>query len=241
MSQNETVGNIAQLGNVTELGVLVATVVNRHPNLPPLGVFYGASGAGKTFAAAWNANLYKAYYVEVKSLWTRKRFFEAILQEMQIIPEKTIGAMFDQVCAQLALSRRPLFVDDCQYLAKGDKLEMVKDIAEGSQGSIILIGEDALPQALRRWERIDNRVLAWAQAKPCTVADARKLLPMYAPEVEVADELLAKVCSEVKGCTRRVCTNLNTMREYANKNPDTGRLTPENYKQPIYTGNPKGA
>ena len=231
-------GKAAQLANVFAFSVLVDKVMNRHPGLPPLGVFSGRSGLGKTIAATEGAHLYRAYYVEMKSIWTRKRLFEAICQEMGITHRaKTAVGMFDQVCEELAVSNRPLFIDDAQFL--GRNLELVRDIAEGSQGAVILIGEEALPMELRKWERIDNRVLVWEQAKPCTAQDAAVLAGIYAEGVTIAEDLLAKICASVTGCTRRVCVNLFNVREFATAR-GLAAIDAATFTDRLYTGSQRG-
>ena len=233
----ENVNRTAMLGNVVALGELVDRVINRSQGLPGMAAFYGRSGVGKSVAAAKAANMYRAYYVEIKSAWSRKRFCQAVLQEMGIRPSGTVADMLDQICEQLTLSKRPLLIDESDYLVKKGMIEIVRDIYEGSQGTVILIGEEGLPRALAVWERIHNRMLDWVKAEPCSLADCKILAPMYAKGVEIAEELLARVHKDVKGCTRRVCVNFDRMREYAALN-GLSSLNLENYKVSIDTGNP---
>lgn len=206
---------IAPLRNVAAFVALVERVTRRSTNLPGMAVFYGKSGLGKTMSATYGANKHKAYYVQVKSVWTKKRLCQAILQEMGMRPTSTVAEMVDQIGEQLALCGRPLIVDDAQFLVHRGMIEIMRDIYESSFAAVILIGEESLPVDLKRWERVHNRMLDWVQAQPCDLADTRHLARMYCPGVDVADELLDKVRLAVNGCTRRIAVNLDHIRAFA--------------------------
>ncbi|MCG9087420.1 AAA family ATPase, partial [Laribacter hongkongensis] len=91
---------------------------------------------------------------------------------MSIKPCGTIPALLDQICEQLAASQRPLIIDEFDFALRSDSMvELVRDIYEGSQGTILLIGEEQLPQRLKRWERFHSRVMAWIPALPVSLED----------------------------------------------------------------------
>ena len=46
--------------------------MNRPDGLPGLGVLYGPSGYGKTTATVAVANSTQAYYVQLRSAWSKK-------------------------------------------------------------------------------------------------------------------------------------------------------------------------
>lgn len=231
---------IAPLRNVAAFAALVERVTRRSTNLPGMAVFYGKSGLGKTNSATYGANKHNAYYVQVKSVWTKKRLCQAILQEMGLRPTSTVAEMVDQVGEQLALSGRPLIVDDAQFLVHRGMIEILRDIYESSFAAVILIGEESLPTDLKRWERVHNRMLDWVQAQPCDLADTRHLARMYCPGVDVADELLDKVRLAVNGCTRRIAVNLDHIRAFA-EGKALKTIDSATYKGRIDTGNAGGA
>lgn len=238
--QQDTVSahqGIAPLRNVAAFAALVERVVNRGPNLPGMAAFYGKSGRGKSFSASYAANKYRAYYVQVKSVWTRKRLCQAILQEMGITPALTIADMMDQIGEQLARSRRPLIVDEADFLVQKGMVEVLRDIYESSQAAVVLIGEEGLPNALKRWDRIHNRILDWVVAQPCDMADCKQLARIYCSGVIVADDLMTKVHGAVDGCTRRVCVNLDHIREFA-QGRGLAEIDAKTYTGRIDTGTP---
>jgi hypothetical protein len=166
-------------------------------------------------AANYVANARRARYVQAKSVWTKKHFLKAVLFEMGIKPGSTIPEMADQVAEELAQSNRPLIIDEMDHLVDRNAVELVRDLYESSQAAILMIGEEALPNKLKRWERMHGRVLAWVPAQPVTVGDARQLTSLYCPRVKVADDLLARLVELSHGSVRRVCVNLERVQEEA--------------------------
>ncbi|CUW41102.1 putative phage DNA transposition protein [Magnetospirillum sp. XM-1] len=206
---------VAPLRNVALLGGLVERVVKRAPGLPGMAAFYGPSGYGKTFAAIHAANKGRAYHVQVDVTWTRKHLALSILKDMGIRPAGTIPELVEQIGQELALSGRPLLIDEADILVKNGMIEVVRAIYERSQGAIILIGEEELPRKLLPFERVHNRMLDWAAAEPVDLRDAKVLAGRYCPDLAVADDLLAEALSESAACTRRLCVNLNKVAETA--------------------------
>jgi len=207
---------IAPIANLDLVAVVMEKLVHRQDGLPGLAVYYGPSGWGKTTATIAVANRTRAFYVQMRSAWSRKTLLEKILFEMGIKPAGTIPDLLDQVCEQLAASRRPLILDEFDYAAAKDQMiELVRDIYEGSQSSLLLVGEEMLPNKLKRHERFHGRVLNWLPAAPVTVDDARKLAEIYSPEIVVSDDLLTHLVSISHGSVRRVSVNLVNVQDAA--------------------------
>lgn len=203
-----SVTKIVPLTNVGLLASAIERTQRRPVGLPGLVVMYGASGLGKSIAAAFTANLHRAYYVECRDTWTKKAFLLAILREMGIIPARTLSEMVDQIAEQLSRSGRPLIVDDVQYLLDKAAANILTDIYNASQGTLILIGEERVPASLARLERLHNRVLEWVPAQAANVDDVIQLARASYPNLHLSDDLLENLCQHVKGCLRRVEVNL---------------------------------
>ena len=198
----------APLANVgLTLGALTGAM-HRPAHLPGIVVLYGPSGLGKSTAACIAMSQLRAYYVQAKSSWTRKAVYQSILKVMGIVPAKTVYEMEAQVTEQLAASGRPLIIDECDHLVAKGSIEIVRDIYQGSNAPILLIGEEHLPHSLTRWERIHNRVLEWVPAQYADLDDARALRDLYCKRVSVADDLLEHIHSQSKGIARRICVNI---------------------------------
>lgn len=210
------VNRVAQIANLDLVSIAAEKLLSRVDSLPGIGVMYGEAGRGKTIACSALANQTRGYYVQMRSAWNRKALLEKILFEMGIKPAGTIPTLLDQICEQLAASRRPLIIDEFDFCLRTDALvELVRDIYEGSQGTLLLIGEEQLPQKLKRWERFHSRVMAWIPALPVSLADAEKLASIYCPDVKIAEDLMIRVVELAHGSVRRVCVNLTRIHEEA--------------------------
>jgi DNA transposition AAA+ family ATPase len=199
----------ANIQNLSLVRMAVDSLLNRHANLPGIGVIYGPAGYGKSTAMLAVANQTRAYYIQMRSAWSRRTLLEKILIEMGLPAKGTIAQMLDAVCRQLAASRRPLMIDEFDFCLTTDKMvELVRDIYEASQSPIIVAGEELLPRKLERWERFHSRVLSWVPAQPVSFEDARQLVPIYCPDVPVADDWLRWAVESSGGSVRRVSTNL---------------------------------
>lgn len=231
------VNSIAPLRNVMLLAELIERVMNRPTGLPGMATFHGFSGYGKSFAAMYAANKHRAYHVQVKSVWTRKKLCTAILAEMGIQPAATIPDMVDQIGQQLSLSQRPLIIDEADFLVAKGMIEVVRDIYESSQSTIVLIGEEQLPQKLKVWERVHGRMLDWVAAEPGTPADTKHLARLYCRGIEVTEDLLAALHDASAGSVRRICVNLDRVREFA-QTAGLTKIDLAGFGGDFFTGNP---
>jgi hypothetical protein len=204
----------APLTNVSLCSKALLRAIDRPAHLPGFVCFYGPSGWGKSTAAAYAANSLGAYYIECKSSWTRKAVLMAILKDMGISPAKTLFEMVDQVCEQLAMSLKPLIIDELDHLVTKGAVEMIRDIYEGSGAAILLIGEERLPEKLKRWERFHGRVLDWIPAQPADFDDCRHLARLYC-DVRIAEDLLGAIHAASKGSARRIAVNLERVQDEA--------------------------
>lgn len=237
MTQEEPiVNNIAPLTNVALCVVALEEAMSRPGSLPGLIGFYGPSGYGKSFAAAYAANRYNAYHVACKESWTKKAFLQNILKEMGIKESRTIPQLADQVAEQLSLSGRPLIIDEFDHMVNKNNVEIVRDIYEGSNAAILLVGEEQLETNLARHERFHNRILKWVPAQPANYEDAELLRKIYCPDIEIGDDLLIKILRATKGCTRRLCVNLYNAHTFAINQGHSHVSLTEWGNQPIYTG-----
>lgn len=229
---------IAQIHNLELVRTAAERLAGRFAGLPGMAALYGPAGYGKTTAALAIANENRAYFVQMRSAWRGKALLEKILIEMGVKnPRGTIPQLLDQVCAQLAESNRLLIIDEFDYCIRNDSLiELVRDIYEGSQATLLLLGEETLPQKLKRWERFHGRILSWIPAQPVSLADAAALTGIYCPGVRVAGDLLEHLVKLSSGSVRRVSVNLATIYETASvEGWDTvDRATWG--ERPVYTG-----
>lgn len=199
----------AQIHNLDLVRTAAERLTGRTAGLPGMAAMFGPAGWGKTMAASAIANENRSYFVQMRSAWGRRALLEKILFEMSIKATGTIPQLLDHVCEQLATSGRMLMIDEFDHCTRNDAMiELVRDIYEGSQATILLIGEELLPKKLKRWERFHSRILSWIPAQPISVDDAAKLAPIYCPDVHVATDLLEHLVQMSSGSVRRVSVNL---------------------------------
>jgi DNA transposition AAA+ family ATPase len=230
--------SFAPLKNVVTMMGLVSALISRASNMPGLGAFYGYSGFGKTMAAIYAQNKHRgALRVEIGDSWTKKTLLRALLRESGIMePRGTVADMAELLIGRLAEPNHPpVFIDEADRLVDKGMIELVREIHEGSQVPIVLIGEEALPAKLAKSERTHNRVLEWAMAEPCDLDDARKLAAIVAPNVRIADDLVDHIRHVSDGRARRIVVNLHKAAAWAVVNglPTLDRAS---YAGAYYTG-----
>lgn len=226
---------VAPLRNVGLAYAAMQRAMTRPQHLPGLVAFYGWSGMGKTVAASYVANKTRAFYVECKSTWTKKALLLAMVNEMGLIPARTIYEMVDQVAEHLVATRRPLIIDECDHIVEKKAVELIRDIYEASNAPILMIGEEQFPAKLQRWERFHNRVLVWQQAQPADMDDVRHLARLYVPNTDIADDLLTEVWRSSRQSVRRIAVNLENVRSFADRKGMKSIALAE-YQGDIYTG-----
>lgn len=233
-------GGYAALENVARFMTLAETLRTRDPHLPGLGVFHGPSGFGKTYAAIYCMNVLGALRLEIGDSWTKKKFLENLLKEAGIEPGRASIADLTEK-AIIALGEefdRPLIIDEADKLVDKGMIELVREIHEHSQAPVILIGEELLPNKLKKVERVHNRVLEWVPAEPCSFEDARLLADLYCPDLVLSDELVALTLEKSGGRARRIAVNLNKMLDHARREGECDLTGAMFHPTWFYTGEP---
>jgi DNA transposition AAA+ family ATPase len=238
-SMSESGGKIAPLRNVQICQQVVTTVIDAPAHLPNWGCIFGKSGLGKTTAIAHAALRSNSLLFECRSTWSTGTLIQAICDELNLGPIKgSISAKETKIIATLYDDPKPLIFDEADHLVKRSLIDVIRGISDSSRAPIVLIGEEHLPAKLMQFERAHNRVLTWEQCLPCGFEEAKHLLKLYSVNVKIEDDLLRKIVSDTDGSTRRIVTNIEKVREFANIH---GLLTVDlkTYHDDIYRGVPK--
>lgn len=204
---------------LTNMSLMLQTLMDCRESENPsarMGVFNGFSGYGKTIAAGFAAARTGAIYVSATRLWTQKSLLEAIAEELGIIKlERSAPRIFRQVVDQLNLAPVDMIVDEMDYLADKGYVEVLRDIHDATRIAIVMIGEEALPSKLQRWERFANRILVTTPAQPASVEDALQLRDHYCHRIQIADDLAELFRVRCRGITRRIVNNLQAAQRAA--------------------------
>jgi DNA transposition AAA+ family ATPase len=229
--------SFAPLRNVTLLMQLFHRLRDRGPQLPGFGVFYGDSGYGKTRAAIYLQNKTRGLRIEIGESWNRKTFVQAVLRECGVhAPRGTVSDLMGEAILRLAETPdRPLIIDEADKLINKGLVELARELFEGSQVPVILLGEELLPKKLEPFERVHNRILEWTPAEPCDLADVKHLAKLTAHGLTIPDDLLERIRVESRGVARRVDVNLARLAEWA-KAKGVQSVTTSAYDGGFYTG-----
>lgn len=200
-------GNFRQtfrvLPNVMALSTLFEQLLQRPAFMPGMACFSGPSGFGKSFASMYVALEYRAVHVECEEQWTKKTLLEKIAGEMGLKPARTIPAIHDQVCAALDQSRQALILDDAHLLVKKGAARLARHIHDKTDVPVVLVGEEELPIRLAAFEDVVGRIgTRWAQALPASLNDLLELAPVYAPGVELGEDLKTDILAASAGSLR---------------------------------------
>ncbi|MDT8856459.1 AAA family ATPase [Paracoccaceae bacterium Fryx2] len=207
--------SVAPLANVARLLTLVDRCQTRAHGLPGMGTFYGPSGWGKTTAGIYATNKFNACHVEALPFGGTKTLLTMIVTELGLRPARAIPDLFGQAAEELARTGRPLLLDEADHLLSDKLIETVRRLHDVTGVPVILIGEELLPQKLRKWERVDNRMLVRVGAEPASLEDVGHLVPIYAPGLEIDADLRAALLTASRQSIRRVATNLANLCEFA--------------------------
>lgn len=231
--------SLAPLKNVAAMRGLAERLLDRGAHMPGLGVVHGYSGYGKTYAAIYVQNRIGGPRVEIGDSWNRKTFVRAILRELGLRdPRGTVAEMVEQIIERMAApGHPPLFIDEADRLVDKKMIELVREIHEGAQVPVILIGEEDLPKKLMATERVHNRVLDWVTAQPCDGEDTRKLVELFVPQLRLSDGLVEAIRRASEGRARRIVTNLNRIGEFAAVR-GLSELDETAYSAGFFTGQP---
>lgn len=233
-------GAIAPIGNISLVHVVMDTLMQRTRGLPGIGAFYGRSGLGKSFGAAYanHPQGFNGIYVSCRSFETKKSLAEQICKAIGITPKGNIPDIVEGIIEVLSAGNRPLIIDEVDYIVDSRTLELIRDLHDASGAAILLIGEEHLPAKLKRHERFDNRVLVWQPAAACNGSDFDLLAKQYAPTLAIAPELKKRVLAETNGVTRRIVVNLENIKRWCDRKGT--KTAPADADVDLYTGRAPG-
>lgn len=194
---------VAPVKNIRRLVEAGNALTTRSSGVPGIGLIWGASGYGKTTAAAWASNQLNAICVRANATWTRRSMLSKLMLELSAQPRGSAAQMFEFVVDALMAKRRPLFIDEADYLVNERLLETVRDIHDVSETPVVLIGMADFRRRVMHRDQLKNRIAQWVEFKPADFEDT-KTLAAHCCEVTVADDLLHHVHTHTSGVVREI-------------------------------------
>ena len=145
-------------------GVVAAVdaLVNRDPSLHGLGLFYGQWGYGKTEIVEQYYGISDTFYIRMMRKWATRRLLEELCEIMKLgAPVYRLDRTVDQVIAGFRRWRKPLFVDEGDYLFQrgGEMLDVIVDIFDAARVPIIIIGMESIYERLQKHGKFFSRIL----------------------------------------------------------------------------------
>jgi len=211
-------GGVAAIATFDLVATTLDQLTNRRFGMDGIGCLFGPSGWGKTFSSNVLAMETRAYFVQMQPVWTKKTFLQKILDEMKVDWDRSCSVpdLFDMVNQQLAASQRILIIDEFNRAIERPVLaQITRAIFDCTQSPILLVGEEKLPGELAKpaFKQLYRRVSAWAEAQDVTVEDAKKLAPIYCPNIDIAPDAIAALTAFSKGSVSSVVKCLNVIFE----------------------------
>jgi DNA transposition AAA+ family ATPase len=207
---------IVAVKNLKKLGAAYQALASRATGVPGMGLVHGFTGSGKSTAIAWLVVQHNGVFVRANATWTPSAMLGAILQEIGIEPRShSANVRAQDVMRALAESRRPLFVDEADYLvSRKVMLDVLRDIYDVAQTPVMLIGMEGIEKRIGHFPRHARRITQWVEFEGLDLEDTR-LLTETLGEVQIGECLLERIHAETKGSIGLVVVALARVEAYA--------------------------
>lgn len=206
---------LVETKNVKEVNKLVEGLLKRpKTEIPGLAVVYGPTGFGKTrwseitaFRGGWG-------YLRINRLQGSKSFVQEVYRRLhwlikheEFVP-KGSAAKIEEMCINI-LQDHPeivLFIDEINHKIhkrEWDILEIIRDLADRSYASIIMVGEQDTVEALNNYNpHFFGRCNFFYKFEKNSVEDAKKIFRGVA-EVNVENNVIEEIYQEADGNLRK--------------------------------------
>lgn len=191
-------------------------------NTPSIAMFTGQAGLGKTTAGSYLFVQADGILVRCLKSDTLGTFLERLAQELGLDQRQRKADMLKFIVHELAVTGKPLFIDECDYIAdRQDVLETIRDIYDLANVPIILIGYNQLPKKVKRLEQLYSRISQHIEFQPADLDDITIMASELVTDTQISTDLLAELLQVSKGNFRRIHTGLNTIEAFARSNAMT--------------------
>lgn len=200
-----------------------------------LGLIYGKSGYGKTFALREYAMKKRVRYIECTDAMSNGDLIEAI--EGKLFLSSTFGSVYKRLNRiRDYLAENPgylLIIDEADKLVTKTtqkKLESLRYLFDGGNVGIVLAGEPVLETRIRKYlDRVANRVDCRGELKGLRSAEAMEYLSLFNISEEARKDLIERAVNRQNGCFRLLDRTLRNALDIARESGG-GQITMETVK-----------
>lgn len=208
---------IAETRNLTTLARAAEALRARQVDLPGIAAIVGSPGVGKTMGAVWLRDQTDAVFVRAKSVWTTRSLIDDMARELRVDVGGRRGVVFDRVVERLAITGRPVIVDEADYLLdRSMLLDAMRDLHDLSGVPLFVIGMERFSMRVERHEQFASRIARTIEFGWADLADARAVADTCC-EVAFDDDLLARIVEQTAGSLRRIKVALAQIETWADR------------------------
>lgn len=227
---------IVLVNNVARLAEAGEALIRRAHGMPGMGLVHGETGYGKTTAVTWYVTRCNGVYVRAWATWTPSAMLTAILRELGRSARGSCAQMMSEAIEALALSGRPLFVDEADYLVDSKRMcESLRDLHDMATVPVVLIGMGGIDERLAHRKQLTGRVMQDVRFQPLNEEDAQRLAHELC-DVKVQPDLVAALNREAAGSTRLVVVGLARIEQWAKSRGKASVSAADWGKRPFFTG-----
>jgi DNA transposition AAA+ family ATPase len=208
---------VAPVKNVLSTQIALETLLQRSYGVPGIGLLHGASGLGKTTTTTYLYNQVNGLYVSTRAHDSTSSLLQRIVEELGSQPKHRISKNVDFIIEQMSMHERPLFIDEADYLMNDKRLlETIRDLYDGTEVPIILIGMDQIARRISSHKQFYNRISEWVEFKPADNDDVLTMAnALLDHDIEVDEELLDHLRVSSGGELRRITIGLQKIESLA--------------------------
>ncbi|MDR0966685.1 MAG: AAA family ATPase [Myxococcales bacterium] len=206
---------IAETRNLTTLAQTAEALRTRATDLPGIAAIVGKPGSGKTQGCVWLRDQVDAIYMKANSFWTPRSMLDCLCVETGVDTRGLRGVVIDRLIERLAISYRAIIIDEGDYLVeKISLLDALRDIHDLSGAPLLVVGMQDFLAKVKRREQFASRIARTIQFGDATIEDVR-VVAKACCEVELADDLLARIVSSCAASMRRIKVSLAQVEGWA--------------------------
>lgn len=213
---------IVHTTNVVKAKVGLEALINRGRGEEGMGLLYGRPGEGKTTTVCYLMNQYNGVFLRANVTWTVASLLRSLMLELGLEPHFRRAPMIDAAIESLSFEPRPIFIDEADYcLREMDMLDAIRDIYDSASIPVVLITMETAPRVIRtnqRLARFRRRITQWIEFNGLTMDDALKIADDLYHDVDIEEELVARVHAETSGNIGLMLIAFSSIRKFARTN-----------------------